>query len=90
MDGDGKTVSEGTSDGEGKITFTPITIEQGAEDKTHRYRIYEIRDEEMTGITFDDLEWELTVETKDHGTGELEMTYQLKQADTMPEPEPGP
>ena len=52
--------------------------------------IYEIRDEEMTGITFDDLEWELTVETKDHGTGELEMTYQLKQADTMPEPEPGP
>ena len=78
VDENGQTVSTGTSDGDGNITFTPIRYTQGREDKHYDYKVVEI-DDELHGFTYDDLQWNLSVDVKDHGTGELEVTYQLSK-----------
>ena len=81
MDADGNVVSKGTSDENGKITFETIKYTQKEKLKHYEYKVYEVKNG-LAGITYDDLEWKLSVTVKDNGTGKLDVTYKLSK----PEP----
>ena len=81
MDGEENIVSTGTSDQDGKITFQPILYTQADAGGHYEYRVYEVNNN-LDGITYDDLEWKLTVDVTDRGDGTLAIVYKLSKLET--------
>ena len=72
-----ETVATGTSDADGNIEFTKIeyTLNKDTDDTgTHTYTVTEDTYEKKNGVTNSEQSYTVTVEVRDKGNGELEVT----------------
>jgi pilin isopeptide linkage protein len=88
---DGELVTAGHNDADGVIIFDdPITF---TEPGTYTFTVKENTDEEIEFVTFDENEYEFTIEVIDNGMGELEVVEDTSSevifTNKYEEPEPG-
>lgn len=88
---DGELVTTGHNDADGVIIFDdPITF---TEPGTYTFTVKENTDEEIEFVTFDENEYEFTIEVIDNGMGELEVVEDTSSevifTNKYEEPEPG-
>ncbi|MEI3138744.1 MAG: FctA domain-containing protein [Lachnospiraceae bacterium] len=74
----GKVLQTKANDGEGKITFDPISYKLEDAGKEFTYTVSEVIPENKAGVTYDESVYTVTVRVTDNGNGTLgtEVSYQ--------------
>ena len=76
---DGKVVTTGKNDADGKIVMDKITYDKAGE---HTYILREAKGAEGNGIAYDDKTYTVVTTITDNGTGKLVAKHELKDAKT--------